>query len=86
MKRRDETERQLARILLDAAQAEQESGKGFMVPEDVLADLRPPERATTHAARLVVGVSDRVWEHELHRHTMVREVLGGAGKSHRRPA
>ncbi len=84
MKSRDEIERQLSQILLDAAQLEADAGRGFMVPADILADLRPAERATVDAARRAVGIGDHVWSQELHRHTMVRGIVGGARKAGRR--
>ena len=51
MKSRDEISRQLCQILLDAAQLEQDSGNGFVVPSGTLPDLLPPERLTADAAR-----------------------------------
>lgn len=85
MKSRDEIERQLSRILLDAAQGEEDAGCGFMVPPSILSDLRPAERATVDVARHAVGIADRVWEQELHRHLMVIEIMHPTRKAHRAP-
>jgi hypothetical protein len=84
VKSRDEIERSLSRILLDAAQGEQDATGEFMVPPSILDDLRPAERATVDAARRAVGVGDRVWEQELHRHLMVVDIVSGVCKVHRR--
>jgi hypothetical protein len=84
MKTRDEIERQLSRVILSACQIEQDSGKGFMVPSGTLPDLLPSERCTASAARLAVGIADRIWESELHRHLMVVEIMHGTRKAHRR--
>jgi len=78
MKSRDEIERQLCHILLDSAQGEQDATGEFMVPADVLSDLRPPERATVDVARRACGIADRVWEQELRHHLLVREIVHGA--------
>lgn len=83
MKTREEISRQLSRIILDAAQGEQEAGRGFMCPADVLADLRPPERSTIDVARRACGIADRVWEQELHRHMTVIEIMSGVRKAAR---
>ena len=40
MKTRDEIERQLSQVILSAAQIEADEGRGFMVPADILSDLR----------------------------------------------
>ena len=84
MKSRDEIERQLSRILLDAAQGEQDAVGEFMVPASILSDLRPAERATVDVARRAVGVGDRVGGQEIHRHMMVVEIMHGVRKTHRR--
>ena len=84
MKSRDEIERQLSRILLDAAQGEQDAIGEFMVPASILSDLRPAERATVDVARHAVGIADRVWEQELRRHMMVVEIMHPTRKAHRR--
>ena len=89
MKSRDQIERELARIILDACQAEQDASGEFMCPADVLADLRPPgrtERATVDVARRACGINDRIFEQELHRHLMVVEIMHGVRKTHRRPS
>jgi hypothetical protein len=82
----DAEARELARILLDAAQIEQDNGCGFMVSADVLADLRPAERATVDVARHACGIADRVWEQELRHHLLVREIVHGAASQHGRGA
>ena len=84
MKSRDAIERELAQAIITACQLEQDNGKGFMCPADVLSDLRPPERLTASDARLAVGIADRIWESELHRHLMVVEIMHGTRKAHRR--
>ena len=84
MKSREQIARELARVILDAAQLEQNEHGEFMVPADVLADLRPAERATVDVARHAVGIGDRVWQHELRRHMVVREIVHGARKAGRR--
>jgi hypothetical protein len=86
MKSRDEIERQLSRILLDAAQGEQDAVGEFMVPASILSDLRPAERATVDVARRACGVMDRVWEQELRHHLLVREIVHGAASQHGRGA
>jgi len=83
MKSRDQIERELSQAILSACQVEQDSGKGFMVPSGTLPDLLPPERLTADVARHAVGIADRVWEQELHRHMMVVEIMHGTRKSHR---
>jgi hypothetical protein len=83
MKSRDQIERELARIILSAAQAEQDASGEFMCPADVLADLRPSgrtERATVGVARRACGINDRIFEQELHRHLMVVEIVHGVRK------
>jgi hypothetical protein len=78
MKSRDAIERELAQAIITACQLEQDNGKGFMCPADVLSDLRPPERLTASDARLAVGIADRIWDAELRHHLMVREIVHGA--------
>ena len=80
----DHEARQLAHILLDSAQIEQDEGRGFMVPADILADLRPAERSTVDVARRAVGIADRIWEQELRHFLFVREIIAGTRKVHRR--
>jgi hypothetical protein len=77
MKSRDEIERQLCHIILVAAQSEADAGRGFTLPPDILADLRPPERVSAEVARLAVGVDDRVWEQELRRHLVMTDIVSG---------
>jgi hypothetical protein len=84
VKSRDEIERQLARILLDSAQGEQDATGEFVVPPDVLSDLRPAERATVDVARHACGISDRIWQPELRHFLFVREIIDGTRKAHRR--
>ena len=86
MKSRDEISRQLCQILLDAAQLEQDSGNGFVVPSGTLPDLLPPERLTADAARRACGVMDRVWDAELRHHLLVQEIVHGAASQHGRGA
>jgi hypothetical protein len=81
MKSRDEISRQLSRIILDAAQGEADATGEFMVPANVLDDLRPPERVTVDMARRACSIEDRVWEQELHRHMVVAEIMGGVRPS-----
>jgi hypothetical protein len=55
----------------------------FMVPVDVLSDLRPAERATAADARHACGITDRIWDAELRHHLMVREIVHGADRQRR---
>jgi hypothetical protein len=73
----DHEQRQLARILLDSAQIEADEGRGFMVPADILSDLRPAERATVDVARHACGIEDRIWDAEHRRHSVVHEITSG---------
>ena len=82
----DHEQRQLCRILLDAAQSEADAGRGFYVPADVLSDLRPPERATADVARRAVGISEKIWAREFRTHNFVAEIRRGVRKHHRAPA
>ena len=85
MTTRESIARELAQIILSSAQSEADEGRGFMVPANVLADLRPPEWATVDVARRAVGIEDRVWQQEIHRHMVVLEIMHGVSKSHRPP-
>jgi hypothetical protein len=86
VKSRDQIERELARIILDACQAEQDATAEFMLPSGTLPDLLPAERATAANARHAVGISDRVWDAELRHFLFVREIIAGTRKTHRRSA
>jgi hypothetical protein len=83
VKSRDEIERELCRAILSSAQSEADEGRGFMCPPEALSDLRSPERATVDVARRAVGVNDRIWEQELHRHVVVHDIVSGTRKNHR---
>jgi hypothetical protein len=72
----DQEQRQTARILLDAAQLEADAGRGFLVPAGTLPNLLPPERLTLDAARRSLGIEDRVWDREHHRHLIVCQLVG----------
>jgi hypothetical protein len=72
----DPEQRRLARILLDAAQLEADAGRGFLVPVGTLPNLLPRERLTLDTVRRSLGIEDRVWDHEHHRHMIVREIIG----------
>ena len=78
MKTRDQIERELCRIILDACQAEQDATAEFMLPSGSLPDLLPAERLTADAARRVVGITDRIWDAELRHHLVVVEIVHGA--------
>jgi hypothetical protein len=56
----------------------------FMVPANVLDDLRPPERSTVDVARHACGIEDRIWEQEMRHHLLVREIVGAASQHGRR--
>ena len=71
----DHEQRQLCRILLDSAQLEADAGRGFMVPVGTLTEL-PPGRLTLDVARRALGIDDRIWQSEHHRHVVVREIVG----------
>jgi hypothetical protein len=86
MKTRDEIERELCRCILSAAQSEADAGRGFLVPPDCLADLRPPQRATVDTARRACGISDKTWDREFRIHEFVAEIRRGVRKHHRTPA
>jgi hypothetical protein len=80
----DGEQRQLARILLDAAQAESDDHGEFMVPANVLVRELPPERLTVDRARRLLGIEDRIWDQEHQRHFVVHQILSGTRKHHRR--
>jgi hypothetical protein len=84
VKSRDEIERQLCQIILSACQVEQDATGQFMVPVGTLPDLLPSERLTAADARHAAGVADHIWEQELRRHLMVREIVHGASQHGRR--
>jgi hypothetical protein len=75
-------QRQLSRIVLDAAQYESDEHGEFVVPAGTLPEL-PPERVTVDQARRLLGIEDRVWNQELHRHVVVHEIVSGTRKRHR---
>ncbi len=79
----DHEARQLCRILLDAAQGEADAGRGFLVPVGTLPDLLPRERLTLDVTRRALGIEQRVWAQEHHRHVVVREIVGATRKRHR---
>lgn len=81
MKTRDEIERQLCQIILDAAQFEQDDTGEFMVPADILSDLRPAERATVDVARRACGISDKTWDREFRIHNFVAGIMEGRPKN-----
>jgi hypothetical protein len=89
MKSPDAEARQLARILIDAAQSEQDSGNGMMVPASVIRQLRivPPSMpgsVTLDEARRLLGIPLPIFEQEHGHHFMVQSIVRGARKNHRR--
>jgi len=76
-------QRQLSRIVLDAAQYESDEHGEFVVPAGTLPEL-PPERLTVDHARRLLGIEDRVWDRELRCHLVVREIVSGTRKHRRR--
>jgi hypothetical protein len=83
MKTRDSIARELAQIILSSAQSEADEGRGFIVADDILADLRPAGRATMDVARRAVGIEDRIWDAELRHFMFVREIIAGTRKARR---
>jgi hypothetical protein len=83
MKSREEIARQLCRILLDSAQAEQDATGEFVVPVGTLPDLLPSERLTADVARRACCIEDRVWDAELRHHLLVHEIIHGADRQRR---
>jgi hypothetical protein len=79
----DHEARQLARILLDAAQSESDAGRGFTVPAGVLPDLLPARRLEPDVAARLIGIERRVWAQESKRHRIVRDIVRGTRRHHR---
>jgi len=74
--------RRLARILLDAAQLEDDNGRGFVMPAGTLPNL-PPGPLTLDIARRALGIDQRVWDQEHQGHRIAREIAAGVRKQHR---
>jgi hypothetical protein len=89
MKSPDQEARELARILLDAAQIENDNGHGMTVPESVVRQLRIvcgdiPINMTLDEARRRLDISLVIFEQELRHHMFIREIMHGVRKNHRR--
>jgi hypothetical protein len=89
MKSPDAEARELARILIDAAQIEQDSGNGMMVPASVIRQLRivppiMPGPVTLDEARRRLGIPLAIFEQELRHHLLVWEIVHGAAGHRRR--
>jgi CO dehydrogenase/acetyl-CoA synthase alpha subunit len=85
----DAEARELARILIDAARSENDSGHGMMVPGSVMRQLRIvstgiPVPMTLDEARRRLDIPLVIFEQELRHFLFVREIIAGTRKTHRR--
>ncbi len=79
----DHEQRQLAHILIDAAQIEAGAGKGYTVPPGTLTEL-PARRLTLDEARQALDIDEQLFRRELEHHLVVWSICHGPDKRRRR--